>query len=85
VSDTAYLTTADALAQINECERKGIIVLGVDVFTITPGETRPHMDLTLDMSCIRNAAQAAQAAEGARGHIQKFSQLHYRYEIVTDI
>lgn len=82
MSDTACLTTADALAQINECERKGIIVLGVDVFTITPGETRSHMDLTLDMSRIRDVAQAA---EGARGHIQRFSHLDYRYEIVADI
>lgn len=82
MSETAYLTALDALAQIDVCERQGILVLGVDVFTITPDETRPHMDLTMDMSRIRDAPQTAAAA---RTHIQKFAHLDYRYEIVADI
>ena len=77
----AYLTSEEAIAQIDDCERRNVLVLDIDVFTKTPTMTKPHLEHTLDMSRLTDVAAMASAA---RDHVMRLAVFPFHFEVIAD-
>lgn len=76
------LSATDALELINDAEREGVQVLGLDAFRVRPSETEPVLEHSIDYSRPPNVKR--DAWDSAKSHIISRQPLNLSFEVVLE-
>lgn len=76
------LTSADALALVDEAEKRGVGILGIDAFYITDKSTTPTMEFSIVLTDNNGAVRCSHLL--AKQHLARVRHENLWFEVVTE-